>query len=153
MKMNYMLKIKRSKNGFTLIELLIVIAIIGVLSVFFINTSVINLKRGRDARRKSDLELIRAGIETYRSDCNKYPPALSFGGNLKGDGSTANCLSTNTYISLVPVDPTSGVSYLYFSNNTTYQICARLETGSGTITCGGSSSCGNGTCNYQVINP
>jgi general secretion pathway protein G len=150
--MNYMLKRKRT-SGFTLIELLIVISIIGVLSVLFINTSTINLKRGRDAKRKSDLESIRAGIETYRSDCNSYPLSLSFGGTLKGNDSTVNCLSSNTYIGLVPTDPSTGRVYLYSSNGTTYQICASLETGMGSVSCGGSSACGSATCNYQVTSP
>jgi type II secretion system protein G len=141
------------KRGFTLIELLIVITIIGVLSVLFINTSTTNLKRGRDARRKSDLESIRAAIETYRSDCNSYPASLSFGGSLSGDGSTVNCPSTNVYMSKIPQDPTVGRSYLYYSSGITYQLCASLETGTGSVTCGGSSSCGSGTCNYQVVNP
>lgn len=143
----------KNKKGFTLIELLIVVAIIGVLSTLFINTTTINLKRGRDARRKSNLESIRSAIETYRSDCNKYPLAITFGGTLVGDGSTVNCLASNTYISAIPSDPTTGYSYLYASDGITYQICASLEIGSGTVTCGGSSACGTGTCNYQVVNP
>lgn len=141
------------RRGFTLIELLIVVAIIGVLSVLFVNTSAINLKRGRDAKRKSDLESIRAGIETYKSDCNSYPLALSFGGGLNGSGSTVNCLTTNVYISSIPQDASTGRTYLYSSNGTTYQICASLETGSGSVSCGGTSACGNATCNYQVVNP
>lgn len=151
--MNYMLRVRLKNDGFTLIELLIVIAIIGILSAFFINTSTVNLKRGRDARRKSDLESIRTALETYRSDCNKYPGTLSFGGSLKGDGSNINCPVTNTYISLVPTDPSVGYQYLYSSTGITYQLCASLETGSGTVSCGGTSSCGAKTCNYQVINP
>ncbi len=141
------------KKGFTIIELLVVIAIIGVLSVLFINTSTINLRRGRDARRQSDLEAVRAGIETYMSDCNAYPTALTFGGNLRGNGSTVNCLATNTYISSVPQDPSTGGSYRYWSDGISYQICADLETGTGTVTCGGASTCGTGTCNYRVVNP
>ncbi len=149
--MNYMLRVKN--EGFTLIELLIVIVIIGILSAFFINTSIINLKRGRDARRKSDLELVRSGIEMFRSDCNRYPVALSFGGTLKGDGSTSNCLVGNTYISAIPTDPTATLSYSYFSDGTIYQVCASLETGSGSVSCNGSTSCGTGTCNYKVVSP
>src|SRR5258708_32378994 len=99
------------QKGFTLIELLIIITIIGVLSAFFINTSAINLKRGRDARRKSDLELIRSGIETYRADCNSYPLSVTFGSSLKGSGVLVNCSSSNTYISIVPQDPIASQSY------------------------------------------
>ena len=154
--MNYMLETYLEKNrlnnqkGFTLVELLIVIAIIAILSTLFINTSTINLKRGRDGRRKSDLESIRAGIETYKSDCNSYPAALTFGGSLVGSGNPSTCLAATTYISAVPQDPTTGRSYLYWSNGVTYEACAALEVGSGSVTCGGSSVCGTATCNYKV---
>ncbi len=146
--------LKRSK-GFTLIELLVVIAIIAVLSIFFINTAQINVKRSRDARRKTDLENIRSGIETFFSDCAKYPATLTAGSSLKGDGSSANCLAANTYIQIIPDDPISGRDYSYSRGpgTTAYTICAALETGSGSVSCGGSSSCGSATCNYQVTNP
>jgi prepilin-type N-terminal cleavage/methylation domain-containing protein len=145
----------KKNNGFTLVELLVVIAIISVLSILFVNTATLNLKRGRDARRKSDLELIRSGIETYRADCNVYPAAVTFGSSLKGSGNPINCAAANTYISVVPQDPqsTMGPAYVYWSNGSTYEICANLETGSGSATCGGSSACGSATCNYQVISP
>lgn len=158
MRMKYMSK--RSKRnlsprdkGVTLIELLVVIVIIGVLGAFFINTSGANLKRGRDARRKSDLELIRTGLETYRSDCDTYPANITFGGSLVGDGSRPGCSTNNTYISAIPTDPTSGVSYLYSSSGNTYTICAALETGRGVVACGGSTNCGTAICNYQVMSP
>jgi len=144
------------RKGFTLIELLVVIVIIGILATFFINSSLINIKRGRDARRKTDLENIRSGIETFFSDCDHYPitSAITAGVNLVGDGSTANCAAANIYIKAIPDDPTSTRNYLYYrSSNTTYVICAALETGSGTVTCNGSSACGSSTCNYQVSNP
>ena len=63
----------RIKKGFTLIELLVVISIIGILiavSIFGLSGA---RESARDARRKSDLELIRSGLELYRADCNAYP--------------------------------------------------------------------------------
>jgi general secretion pathway protein G len=145
----------RNKKGFTLIELLVVISLIAVLSILFVNTATINLKRGRDARRKGDLELIRSGVETYRADCNTYPLSITFGSSLRGTGNPVNCAAANTYISVIPQDPQSSIqtSYRYWSNGTTYEICSALETGSGSATCGGSSACGSATCNYQVTNP
>ena len=149
--------------GFTLIELLVVISIIGIL----IGLSVFGLQGARevsrDSKRKADLELIRSGIEIYKSDCNSYPagsgdPAavLNPGGNgLVGNGLSTACATTNTYISQVPLDPTApNRNYLYSSSGTTYEICAALEQSqAATVTCGGSSNCGTSVCNYKVVNP
>lgn len=141
-----------NSSAFTLIELLVVISIIGIL----IGLSIFGLQgaraASRDSKRKTDLELIRSGLEIYKADCNKYPTALST--SLVGDGSTTSCSTSNTYISQVPSDPISpNAAYLYISDGVTYSLCAALEQGSGTVTCGGSSSCGSITCNYKVTNP
>lgn len=144
--------IKRTNfSGFTLIELLVVISIIGIL----ISLSIFGLQgarqSSRDASRKADLELIRSGLELYKSDCNLYPATLS--SPLIGDDSTPSCSSSNSYIDNVPTDPASPSRvYVYYSAGTTYEICASLEQGTGTVTCGGSSNCGE-SCNYKVINP
>jgi len=141
------------KKGFTLIELLIVITIIGILialSVFGLQGA---RESARDAKRKSDLEAIRSGIETYKADCNTYPLTLpSSGSPLIGSGVTTNCPTTNTYMSAIPADPTSGRSYFYSSTGVTYIACASLENSSGAVPAG-CGSCGSAACNYKVINP
>jgi len=148
MKKNYF---KHSKNGFTLIELLVVISIMGVLLGLSLFSFQGSKRSGRDARRKSDLELIRSGLEVYKSDCGSYPTSL--GESLLGDGSDSSCLLTNIYISEVPSDP-QGMErlYVYSSDGITYELCAALEGVTGSETCGGSSNCGEG-CNYKVTNP
>lgn len=146
-------KSKFLHQGFTLIELLVVISIIGILvavSIFGLGGA---REASRDARRKSDLELVRSGLEIYKADCNDYPGSIVGGSSLKGDGSIASCSSSNTYISTIPTDPIpASKTYRYSSTGSTYEICASLEQGSGTVTCGGSSNCGT-TCNYKVVNP
>lgn len=152
-------------GGFTLIELLVVISIIGIL----IALSVFGLQgartASRDSKRKADLELIRSGLEIYKSDCAGYPlpssgqagdPVAVIGTSLIGNGSSSGCALANTYISQMPSDPISpNQSYLYYSNGTTYELCAALEQSSGLslVTCGGRSGCGSATCNYKVTNP
>ncbi len=149
-------------KGFTLIELLVVISIIAVLvgiSIFGLSGA---REAARDARRKSDLESIRSGLELYKADCNNYPPSagITFGtGTLIGDNTPSSCAAANTYISLIPNDPISASrNYKYVSTGTTtYSLCAILENApnpampSAPATCGSCGSAGN--CNYIVTNP
>jgi general secretion pathway protein G len=144
-------KSQKWNHGFTLIELLITITLIGILSGIVAMAMVNPQKEARDARRKSDLELIRSGLEIYNADCGKYPTTASFplstATSLSGSGTCANI-----YITAVPKDPTSGRNYSYVSAGTTYTLCANLEMPSSTtLTCG---SCGSaGACDYGVTNP
>lgn len=138
-------------KGFTLIELLVVISIIGIL----VGLSIFGLQSAREAsrnsRRKADLELIRSGIEIYKADCSSYP--LTLGASLSGSETSGNtCLTSTVYIAKVPTDPLPSRLYYYHSpdEGVTYELCAALEEG-GTDTCYG--SCGEETCNYQVVNP
>ncbi len=137
-------------KAFTLIELLVVVSIIGILialSIFGLQGA---RQASRDANRKADLELIRSGIEIYKSDCNTYPAVL--GSTLIGDDSNPSCDGGNTYIARVPVDPLDpSQSYYYSSDGVTYQLCAALEqTPASPDSCTG--SCG-ANCNYKVVNP
>lgn len=140
-------------SAFTLIELLVVISIIGIL----VGVSIFGLsgarESARDARRKADLELIKSGLEIYKADCNIYPANITMGGTLVGSGSPTGCAVTNVYISAIPRDPISASrSYRYAQVGSGYELCASLEQGTGSQSCGGSSNCGT-TCNYKVINP
>lgn len=142
------------RKGFTLVEILVVIGVIAILMGVSLFGLAGSRETARDARRKSDLEAIRAGLELYRADCRFYPASLAVGDKLVGDGSSAGCSGSNVYISEVPGDPVASLNYPYTRlTNFTYEICASLEgDGSGTVvTCTG--SCGSNACNYRTTNP
>lgn len=144
-----------ARRGFTLIELLITIAIIGILSAVGLTTYPSVQRSARDASRKSDLELIRSGLELYKSDCNSYPATANFpsaGNPLNGNGSS--CSASNIYISSVPIDPKADRNYSYNKVASGYIVCAVLEKEpSPAINTANCASCGSLGCNYAVINP
>lgn len=152
--MKKIIKTNKLNSAFTLIELLVVISIIGVLAAVSIFGLSGARESARDARRKSDLELIKSGLELYRADCNSYPASLTMGGTLIGSGTPVTCSVSNTYITLLPTDPIpSTKSYRYAATASGYELCASLEqSGLSTVTCGGSSNCGT-SCNYKITNP
>jgi prepilin-type N-terminal cleavage/methylation domain-containing protein len=123
------------KKGFTLIEMLIVIAIVGILaSLVLVGLGPVQ-KRGRDARRISDLRQIQNGLELYFSAKGGYPVEPSpvdmtkLGTTLAGAGIGVNS---------IPHDPnwregaTTG-DYKYGSDGVTYRLGAVLEDGSNPV--------------------
>jgi len=168
----------RGKNqGFSLIEILVAISIITVLSVisFFAFSAV--QKKSRDAKRQSDLGLIRSALEQYRADQGFYPKNTV-------DGSPQSFLGTvgapftnhtgnpvvplptlKTYLAKTPADPlngTTGYNYQYLAKSSTggtcnntpasycrkYSLCANLENET-TGTCSQTGS----TQNFEVATP
>lgn len=162
----------RGRRGFTLIELLVsltIIAIIVAISVFAAGGA---RQQGRDTQRRSDLEKIRQALEIIKADCGAYPTTVSGyaeantildqAGNddiLNGNDVMAYGLpscptlgSTDVYLSRIPIDPSStNRRYRFRGFGNSYQLCAALEGGSGSVACGG--NCGSVACNYLVVNP
>ncbi len=90
-----MMPMGNRERGFTLIELLVVIAIIGILSSVVLASLNNARKKGRDARRISDIKQLQLALEMYYDANISYPAALS-------------ALSSAGYISSVPTDPSGG---------------------------------------------
>src|SRR3989338_3168156 len=114
---------KMQQRGFTLIELLVVIAIIGLLSSVVLASLNGARAKGRDARRLSDLKQVQVALELFASNdaAGKYPSTLA-------------ALTSGGYIPVVPLDPSTGVSYVYDVNTSStggdYYYC--LGAGLGT---------------------
>ena len=112
-------------SSFTLIEILVVATIIGLLAAGGIASYTQFNKQARDARRKADIEEIRAALEIYRSNTDIYPDSLS--------------PIVPSYIKSIPVDPKltpysydplpGGCGVTPTPPCTSYQLNAELEQG------------------------
>ena len=134
------------KKSFTLIEILVVVTIISVL----IGTVAISYssltKSSRDARRRTDLEQMRAALEMYRSAesaTGEYPSFAE--ADCSGLSSVANFSS---YLPFIPSDPKQGSNYSCDVSVNSFSLKASLEVGT-YADCGG--NCGATTpCEYAV---
>lgn len=111
-----------NKKAFTLIELLVVIMIIGMLAAMITGNFFTSLKKGRDAKRKGDLESIQKALEMYYEDKRSYPATITF------DSPLSDPASSKVYMQRVPNDPLSG-DYAYETDveGTYYKLYACLE--------------------------
>lgn len=99
-------------QGFTLIELLVVIAIIGILATIIVASFANAQQRGRDARRKADLDAIKKALQLLKNDSSgtKFYPAATGTGSAPAVGA-AWTVGTTQYMRALPGDPSTGLTY------------------------------------------
>lgn len=113
----------KNRRSFTLIELLVVIIILGILAALITGNFFTSLKKGRDAKRKADLEQLQRALELNYEDSRAYPQAIYVAG-----GALSDQVSGKVYMKKVPVDP-QGTTYGYEidADGTYYKLYACLE--------------------------
>ncbi len=136
----------KNKKGFSIFEVLVVVSIISILATIGFSTYASMQKKARDARRTSDLELIRASLEQFRSNNNDYPSSLPYpSGNGLCDPSGCGA---GIYIQTLPVDPNLAQRYWYQRvSSSDYSICAYLDKPD-TSSLGNCAVSGSLVCNY-----
>ncbi|MBI2327599.1 prepilin-type N-terminal cleavage/methylation domain-containing protein [Candidatus Curtissbacteria bacterium] len=116
---------EQSNNGFTLIELLVVIAIIGILATIVVASFAGAQARGRDSRRKADLDAVKKALDMAKQDClgsAYYPVMAGASADVRYDALEAHLDDADlAYIKVVPVDPskTGANDYHYTTSGTT----------------------------------
>jgi type II secretion system protein G len=144
------------RYGFTLIELLIVIAILAILSAMITGNFLTSLKKGRDAKRKADLENIQKALEMYYEDVKAYPTPASTQSKLLT--SLTDVVSTKIYMQVIPNDPVTGKYYQYDSSSPyqSYQLYACLENTEQIlpyVSTGGTIDCSSINCKNPSLTP
>ena len=124
------------RRGFTLIEVLIVVAIVGLLASVVLVGLAPAQRRGRDARRLTDLKEMQTGLELYYNKCGYYPgtaqasnPCGAWSAVADWNGLVAALQGSSLGITQLPKDPSSNRSYDYATNNggSSYILSAQLE--------------------------
>lgn len=135
-------------KGFTLVELVIVIAIIAILAVIAIAYFSSQLSKGKDARRKSDLDRIKIAVEEYEKDHNCYPLALSC---------TPEGTELQPYLNQIPCDPGTNAPYVYEHEVSMcpswYRLYAKLDYTQDPLALPFCGPAGNDAFNYYVSSP
>lgn len=113
---NVFLARRSSQKGFTLVELLVVISIIGVLATLVLLQLGTARAKARDAKRISDINQLRSGVEQYFEEhSGRYPTAIT----------TAEL---GAYMTTIPTDPLTGNAYDYSFDPAVSPLSFRLGT-------------------------
>jgi len=158
------------RYGFTLIELIIVMLISATLALLLMGGFISSLTRGKDSKRKGDLNQLRQAVEMYYEDKRSYPPQNKADNSSFTTGASNTYInkkysfivSNKTYINRLPEDPNSAFEYVYITDGTYYRFFSCIENKNDTSEgvsqggfTGGPSDCGSGcpVCKYTIYSP
>ncbi|MCC7357439.1 type II secretion system protein [Candidatus Uhrbacteria bacterium] len=119
------------KKGFTVLELLVVIAIIGILAAVSVYSLSITRASNRDAKRISDIAVMRAALSQHWLQKATYPQSEKV--DLGRQGAEADKLTGNGFVAAnidakpvfllqVPLGPKAGEYYTYHGDNQGYSL-------------------------------
>ena len=142
-------------KGFTLMEILVVISLLAILATVVMASYFTSLERGRDSRRKQDLEQVGRALELYYFENNVYPATtLPWGEALTNTG------NTKTYMKKLPTDPSDksndgNYKYVYDSNGSYYKLYSCLENDKDLDYTNYNTNCGTDCqpCHYGISSP
>lgn len=112
----------KNSKGFSFVELLVVITIIAVLTGIGAVTYTSTMRNARNAKRVSDIQVIRSALEICRSQDGAYPATIV---------GSVSCAS-GPVLNPTPLDPAGGT---YSYNRTTTTSYTLSCTGEGGVTC------------------
>lgn len=131
-----MIKKNDHNSGLTLIELLIVVAIITIFILVLLLAYRAQLAKGRDGKRKTDLNKIQKILEDYLNDKDCYPNADEITEVVPSFPDISSICNKDfyPYLSHLPCDPMNNTHYNYYysvDDGTTckkwYKIYTKLE--------------------------
>lgn len=145
----------RYNSGFTLVELMVVMVILAIMASIMWSNFSNSIIKGKDSKRKQDLQSVVKSIEVYYNDMRMYPTP----GQINWGQPLVNPSITGVvYMQKLPSEATASDNpYCYQSDDGGYyKIYAKLEntndTGPGVlsipVSCGGKSG-----YNYGISSP
>ena len=118
-------------NGFTILELLVFIVVVGILAAVAIYSLNITRAMSRDAKRVSDVSVLRAALSQYWLQEASYPASNPV--DLGKSGAGADLLAANgftvsqqatqpIFLQASPVGPNAGEYYRYHGSTAGYSL-------------------------------